>query len=87
MDNKTLLERHLLLQIMDAENLNDYSNEDLISALIQASKMLEKRHQFLDNAEWYNLKLLTHFQKTMQELDFIQNKIKTELLFRLNGKD
>lgn len=90
MDDKTLLERHLLLQIMDAENLNSYSNEDLISALIQASKLLGGWHQlyvlYLDDIERHNLKLLTD-KKTIRELNFIQDKIKTELLLRLNGRD
>ena len=86
MDDKTLFERHLLLRMKDDENLNVYSNEDLISALIQASKMLGEWHQYLDNLEWNNPKLLS-YQKTMQELDSIQNKIKVELLVRLNKEN
>lgn len=76
-----ILSDDFLLKLKNEDNFVHYLNEDLI--LIQVSNLLGKWSSFLDKLEWNNPKLLSYQQK-VQKLDIIQDKIKTELLIRLN---
>ena len=80
-----ILNDNFLLKLKNKENLDHYSNEDLLAILIQISNWLGRWESFLCKLEWNNPHLLSYQQK-VQTLGLIQNKIKIELLNRLKNK-